>query len=260
MIHVLFDASAAATFRQLLRRLGIAEKVAFLSEQLDFGPISHGCLADRGPWLDRHAPLDYGTHDWMAQEEAKFRRSVAGDAERLIWIAPASAQEQAGLYWYLSQYGDADLKMAVADFPLCGHLGGEPILKLNEVSVESMEQLYEDCPRTPWDASRFPRDRWAELVAENALLRVVDGGQLRSAPDDHFDQFLLARCPRRWVKWYRVLGDTLGNLWKSGQSAGVDSIMWRLRTLIEDGKIACDGALPVLHGNVSDAVKIRRLV
>ena len=258
MIHVLFDASAAGTFRELLRTRGIAEKVVFLGEQLDFGPISHGDLVDREHWLDRHVPLDYGTHNWLAQSEAKFRQHIAGDQERVIWIAPASAQEQAGLYWYLSQFGDADLKMAVADFPLGRNGDGGPVLKLDELSLETMEQLYEECPRAAWGSLRFPRDRWATLVAENAFLRVVDEGQLHSAPDDHFDHFLLAHCPRRWVRWHRVLADTLGNLWKVGQSAGSDLLLWRLRTLIEDGKIACDGELPVFGGDISDAVKIRR--
>ncbi len=259
MIHIFFGASGAATFRQFLKARGIAEVVAFLSENLEFGPISHGDLADREPWLDRHVPLDDGKRDWLMREEAKFRKRVENDPERLIWIAPASATEQAGLYWYLSQFGGTDLKLAIADFPFDGDWNGESPLNLSEVDLERMGQLYDECPRMAWEASRFPENRWSALVAENALLRVVNGGWLQSAPEDHFDQLLLARCPRRWVKWPRVIADTMGSIWKIGQSAGSDLLLWRLRRLIEDGRIACDGTLPASGLGASFNTKIRRL-
>lgn len=258
MIHVFFSASAASTFRQLLDARRIAEEVTCLSEELDFGPISHGEMASREPWLNQHVPLDFGDHDWLAQSEARFRKHIASDPERLIWLAPASATEQAGLYWYLSQFGGTNLKLAVADFPFGGTWNGKTPLKLSELGHEPMGQLYDECPRVPWDPLRFPEDRWSVLVAENALLRVVNDGRLQSAPDDYFDNFLLARCPDGWVKWHRVIADTMGDIWDTGQSAGSDLLIWRLRALIEDSQITCDGDLPLFGGSLSNAVKIRR--
>mgnify|MGYP001591199481 CR=1 FL=1 len=258
MIHVFFCASAAGTFRQLLDARGIAEEVAALSEELDFGPLSHGDMVNREPWLNQHVPMGFGDHDWLAESEARFRKHIVSDPGRLIWIAPASATEQAGLYWYLSQFGGINLKLAVADFPLGGSLNGKSPLKLGELGLESMGQLYDECPRVPWDPLRFPEDRWSALVAENALLRVVNDGRLQNAPDDFFDNFLLARCPDGWVKWHRVIADTMGDIWDSGQSAGSNLLLWRLRALIEDGRIACDGDTTLFGGSVSDAVKIRR--
>jgi hypothetical protein len=259
MIHVFFCASAAGTFRQLLDARGIAEKIADLSEELDFGPISHGDLASRETWLNRHVPMDFGDHDWLGDSEARFRKHIASDPERLIWIAPASATEQAGLYWYLSRFGGTNAKLAVADFPFSGTWNGKPPLKLGELGPEPMGQLYDDCPRVPWEPSRFPENRWSALVAENALLRVVKDGRLQSAPDDYFDNFLLARCTDRWAKWHRVIGDTMGDIWDTGQSAGSDLLLWRLRALIEDGQIACDGAPPLFGGGVCETVKIKRV-
>lgn len=258
MIHVFFCASAAGTFRQLLDARGLAEKVADVSEELDLGPISHGDLASREPWLNQHVPMDFGDHDWLAESEARFRKNIASDPERLIWIAPASATEQAGLYWYLSQFGGTNLKLAVADFPFSGTWNCKPPLKLGELGLEQMGQLYDECPRVPWDPSRFPENRWSVLVAENALLRVVNEGRIQSAADDYFDNFLLARCPDGWTKWLRVIAYTMGDIWDTGQSAGSDLLLWRLRSLIEDGQIACDGDPPLFGGSVSDAVKIRR--
>lgn len=258
MIHVFFSASAAGTFRQLLNARGIADQVADISEELDFGPISHGDLADRESWLNQHVPMDFGDHDWLADSEARFRKRIASDPERLIWIAPASATEQAGLYWYLSQFGGKNTSLSVADYPFGGTWNGEPPLRLGELGVEPMGQLYDECPRVPWDRSRFPEDRWSALVAENALVRVVVDGHLRSAPDDYFDDFVLARCPGGWTKFYRVIADVMGDIWDTGQSAGSELLFWRLRALIDNGQIACDGDPPALWGGIADAVKIRR--
>lgn len=257
MIHIFFCASAAGTFRQLLKARGIDEEVADLSEELDFGPVSRSGLALREPWLNHHVPLDFGDHDWLAESETRFRERVTGNTDRLIWIAPTSASEQAGLYWYFSHFGGANTSMAVADFPFDGTWNGRSPLKLGELGIEPMGQLYDACPRTSWDPVRFPESRWDALVEENALLRVVNNGRLESAPDDYFDDFLLRCCPDRWVKFHRVIADTMGAIWDTQQSAGSDLLLWRLHTMIADGQIACDGD-PPLFGSVSDAVRIRR--
>jgi hypothetical protein len=121
-----------------------------------------------------------------------------------------------------------------------------------------MGQLYDECPRVPWHPSRFNESRWSILVAENALVRVVDEGLLRSAPDDYFDSFLLARCSVEWVKWHHIIADAMGDIWNTGQSVGSDLLLWRLRALIDDRQIACDGEAPVFGGSTSGAAKIKR--
>jgi Protein of unknown function/Domain of unknown function (DUF1835) len=257
MIHVFFCASAAGTFRQLLNARGIVEKVADLSEELDFGPISHGELVEREQWLNQNIPMELGDRDWLAESEVRFRRNIALDVVRLIWIAPASASEQAGLYWYISNFGVQNISMAVADFAFGGTWNEKSPLRLGELGVEPMGQLYDVCIRTPWNPTRFPEDRWNALVTEKALLRVVNNGQLVSAPDNYFDDFLLARCSDEWVKFHRVIGNAMGDIWDTGQSASSELLLWRLRVLIAHGKIACDGGQP-LFGGASNAVKIKR--
>lgn len=257
MIHIFFCASAAGTFKQLLHSRGQSDKVVALTQELDVGPISHGELADRQEWLNQNAPFDNDTHDWLAHDEARFRNMVLREPDRVIWIAPASATEQAGLYWYLSKFGGIDLKLAIADFPFDGTYGGLAPLKLGELGLEPMGWLFDNCPRQSWDESRFPQTRWNALVDEKSLLRAVIDGALQSVPDAYFDHHILTRCPDRWVNWHRVMADAMGDIWHSGQSVGIDLLLWRFRKLIEEGKVACDGKLPSFGDSVSDAVKIR---
>lgn len=257
MIHIFFCVSAAGTFRQLLDSRNVNEEVAAISEEFDFGPISYADLAEREAWLNQYAPLDFCERDWLATSEARFRKQVANHADRLVWIAPSSAAEQAGLYWYLSQFGGENTELAIADYGFGGTWDGNAPLKLGELGVLPMGQLYDECPRIAWDSSRFNESQWSMLVEEDAHLRVVTDGALHSAPDNYFDSFLLARCPVKWVKWHRVLADAMGSIWETRQTAGSDLLLWRFRALIESGQIACEGEPPRFGGSPSDAVRIR---
>jgi hypothetical protein len=240
MLHVMFSESAAATFRQMLDDRGISEQVAAISAGLDFGPISHGGLADRETWLNEHMPSDLAPHDWLAEYESSFFRRVASDEERLIWIAPGSAAEQAGLYWYLSHFGGAQTSFAVADFAFARNWNGAPPLCLSELGVEHMAQLFDQCSRVAWDDALFPSQRWRELVADNSLLRVVQDGQLTSVPEYYFDQSLLSQCPTEWTRAVRVVGNAMADFSDGGHIVGDDVLTWRLRELIFTGLIECD--------------------
>lgn len=258
MIHVLFSSSAAGTLRALLRARGLKDRVIDLAETLDWGPISTGSFEDRGAWFDRHVPSTW-EWNWIADEVDEFRKSVAGDPERLIWIAPRSATEQSGLYWYLAQFGGGDARTIVADYPLRDAWRGAPPDGLGGLQEESIADLLDGCPRVPVDPSRFPEDRWKNLMEEDALIRIVDGGVLRSAPDTYFDQYLLACCPAEWTNWRRVLGNTMVYNWDFDHNPCERLLFWRLRELVQSGQIVCDGEFP-LYGNVpASEATVRRV-
>jgi hypothetical protein len=50
---------------------------------------------------------------------------------------------------------------------------------------------------------------WRRLRAENAPLRIVDAGGLRSAPITFFDQQLLSFAKTSWQKPARIIGETI---------------------------------------------------
>ena len=229
-----------------------------LTEWLDWGPIATGNFQDRANWLDRNVPDGIAAWDWIPDAVARFQEGVATDPDRLIWIAPLSAQEQAGLYWYFDQFGGTGARIIVADHPLPGAWQNQPPFSLGELGEEQMAELLDECSISPWDPARFPADHWRILMADGALLRVVDEGKLRSAPADHFDHLLLAHCSSAWVKWYRVVGGAMGDGWEAGHRVDSSFLFWRLRELIEQGEVACDGRLPRHEEGSVDATKVRR--
>src|SRR5688500_13333915 len=118
MIHVTFCSAGAGTLRQVLRAKGMRQRVVDLTDELSWGPIATDGFQDRQAWLDRHAPLGFGLWDWIPESVERFRKAVATDHDRLIWIAPHSADEQAGLYWFLHNFDASDAQMIIADYPV----------------------------------------------------------------------------------------------------------------------------------------------
>lgn len=243
MIHVLFSAPAAGTLRQLLRSRGISEQVVDLTDWLDIGSIASDRVDDRIRWFEERMPWK-DNWTWAADSADKFLNAVEADDDRLIWLAPRSAHEQSGFYWYLHHTQTQPARMIVADYPLKGAWRGEPPLSLGELSPDFMAQLLDECPRAGWEAARFPFERWRTLMDDAAVLRIVENGELKSARADHYDDSLLRWCPATWTKWSRVVGDTMGHASLEGHVVDDLFLRWRLQELIDTGAVECEGELP----------------
>ena len=243
MIHVLFCSSAAGTLRQVLSARGKRERVVDLTEWLDWGPIALNDFEEREAWLDHHIPWGDGRWDWIASGPQKFQSKIEKDPDRLIWIAPRSASEQCGLYWYLDRFGGDGASMIVADYPLPGAWRGQSPFALGELRDEEIGALLDQANRELWNPSRFPQSRWRNLCEEASLLRIVEQGTIKSAPAELFDSHLLARCPQTWQKLYRVVGETMVSLWDEGHRVDSTFLTWRLRVLAGQGKIVTTGEI-----------------
>ena len=241
ILHILFSTSAAGTLKQVLR--GSGDEVVSLTDCLAYGPIGSGDLAERADWLDAHAPIEF-SWDWIVESAADFlERIEAAGMERLVWIAPRSACERCGLQWYFEQTGAPAGPMIIADRPLSGGWSDAPPMGLGELPPELMAQLL-GSPRREWPSGLASPEPWRQLRAGDSLLRIVDDGVLRSASPDHFDGVLLAQCRPEWRKWAYVIGHAMGAAMEAGHRLDDTFFLWRLRELIAQGRIECEGALP----------------
>ena len=109
------------------------------------------------------------------------------------------------------------------------------------LDADKMADCLDNAPRRPVaeDAAMF--GRWAELVEENALLRVLRDGQLHSAPIDHHDHFVLAAGTPEWMRHVRVIGHALGATFDARTRVSDDLLFSRLAHLVDEGVIEADG-------------------
>lgn len=256
MIHIVFGSSGAGMLRQLLVSRGIRQRVVDLHDRLHWGPISSGHFQSRGAWLDQHSPCELGSHGWLNEATAKFCQRVEADDDRLIWVAPRCASELSGLCWFLAQFGGAGARMVIADYPLRGWNEAPP--RLGMLDEKAMGELFDGTP-SAWDEQRFPEDRWFGLMAEDALLRIVDAGKLRSAPENFFDDFIWQQVPDRPTNVRRVVGNTMAASFDLENSLHDDFVIWRLRELFRQGKIRSEGGPPRQVVDAQSAPMIQRI-
>jgi hypothetical protein len=82
-------------------------------------------------------------------------------------------------------------------------------------------------------------DEWNKLTQENALVRVLEGGKkIVSREDAFYDAEILKNITSEWQKVSRVLQNTLNRM---KIKTGDVFLMWRIRTLIEAGRIVTEG-------------------
>ena len=106
-IHILFSDSGAGSLKEVIRGRGSDDEVISLPDDLSVGPIRSGDIRERVRWFDVHYPMVGGDWSWLPEEiEFFWRRAGTAIAERLIWYAPRSAKEVAGLSAYAETLGN----------------------------------------------------------------------------------------------------------------------------------------------------------
>jgi hypothetical protein len=82
-------------------------------------------------------------------------------------------------------------------------------------------------------------DEWKRLSAENALIRILEGGKkIVSKNDDFYDKDILSGLSNDWQKGNRAISSILG---KMKIKTGDVFLLWRMRVLVESGLIEMNG-------------------
>ena len=80
---------------------------------------------------------------------------------------------------------------------------------------------------------------WDKLIAENAAIRVHEGGKRVSSKQDNFyDTQLLSFCSHQYQKASKIIGQAMT---KYNIPTGDTYLGWRLRQLTEMGKLSLQG-------------------
>jgi hypothetical protein len=89
-------------------------------------------------------------------------------------------------------------------------------------------------------------DLWRQLRDENAPLRIIEGGILRSAPITFFDSLLMSHATDDWQKVTMIVGQGLAADWDDGVFQTGDLVLAaRVNALAESGRLECRGRNPL---------------
>lgn len=174
--------------------------------------------------------------------------SVSGEMfkdERIqawFWIAPAPA-DLCAYYWvlpYLSKHLGRFYIVNLSGLPFLDENGKlfypksiSSILPKELVKARKLARLV-----TPSEME-VDTDEWTRLVEENATLRTHEGGKrIQSRTDDFYDSQLLSFCSQQFQKASKIVRQALS---KYNIPTGDVWLGWRLRQLVQEGKLAIQG-------------------
>ncbi len=130
---------------------------------------------------------------------------------------------RAGFLWWLSHMRDRPCRIVAVP-----QMARQPADRL-------AERFDRDEPLRPQDRARY-REEWRRLQDEAAPMRVIENGELVSAPVDCFNAHLLATTSTEWLHTARIVGRTLESLLaNSGHVVGDLFLMNRLLALVDAG-------------------------
>lgn len=237
-LHVVFNASAATTLRQVLEQGGRRERVIGLADNLSFGPIDGRRPRVRGEWIEEALRCDFV--EVVQWAEIFWRNAIAPDAHPVVWLCRDDAAEFCGFLEFLRRRGDAPFKLVdVTGVELVDKQRRKRVpIALGVISCDEMiESGLLDLERDlrP-DEQEAYRALGARLRARNAPLRIVAEGSLVSAPIDHYDAALLAWVTNDWANAALIIGNVMADLQEGCRASLSDLWLWgRMRSLAGEG-------------------------
>jgi hypothetical protein len=180
--------------------------------------------------------------DWLAEAHAEFWGPLDRETgERLIWLGSHSAAEASAYLAYLDRYSDIPAVVVRPDDYLPPHPKYGPVGAIGALTPEQLGETLDGAPQRSIAEDSALYSRWRELVAENAMLRVVENGRLVSAPIDYHDHFLLGAARQEWMRGVKVVGYALAASFDAQVWVNSDLLFARLGHLVESGALEADG-------------------
>lgn len=253
MIHIVFNESD----------VGVMQKVQELDEQLrgeivlvkdDYavGPVrdiyqTEGYQMRREWWksLLENSPykeqLDI-VEDKMTVHTTLKRLQENPEMELWIWMGQ-NQHDVCGYYWLLPQLREFQGRVQVLymnNLPFINEKG-QIFYPTRLSEIPPSEFLKAKKLARPITLSEFEvdPDEWNKLMQENATVRILEGGKkIASKDEDFYDEEILKNITADWQKATRVVTNTLHRM---KQKTGDVFLMWRLKELIANGRLAVEG-------------------
>jgi len=175
---------------------------------------------------------------------AALKAQLMADPEEVLWIWMGQNQHDvSGYYWLIPQLKEFQGRVMVL------YLNNLPFI--NEKGLIFYPSwLWEIRPAEFLKAKKLARpvtlsefeidpDEWNKLVQENSPVRMLEGGKKIAGREATFyDDEILKNVTGEWQKATRVLSNTLNRM---KIRTGDIFIMWRLKELVNAGKIQAEG-------------------
>lgn len=253
MIHIVFNESEVDLMKKVMEMdESLTGEVLQIKDDFAVGPLAgldteQGWQARINWWNSISAGSPYTNvgckfDDRETIKEIKAKLDLNSEEQVWIWMGQ-NQHDVTGYYWLIPQ--------------LRNYQGRVMILYLNNLPfINEKGQLFYPSwlhqiqPKEFVKAKKLSRpitlsefeidpDEWRKIADENAIVRILEGGKKITGKDENFyDGEILKNITPDWQKATRVLTNILHRM---KIKTGDIFIMWRMKHLINEGKIMVTG-------------------
>jgi len=254
MIHIVFNESEVDLMKQVIEMdETLTGDVIQVKDDFAVGPLQaldteEGWQARLDWWRNISEGSPYPTElvgsfdDRETVKQLKAKLDENPDQELWIWMAQ-NQHDVSGYFWLMPQFKEYQGRVMVL------YLNNLPFIN-DKGQIFYPSWLHEIQPKEFIKAKKLSRpitlsefeidpDEWRKMTEENAVVRMLEGGKKIAGKEENFyDGEILKNITGDWQKATRVLSNTLHRM---KIKTGDIFIMWRMKTLIGEGKIEVTG-------------------
>lgn len=254
MIHIVFNESEVELMKQVIELdETMSGDVIQIRDDYAVGPLSaldteEGRQLRLNWWKDLLSYSHYQEsqiHHFDDRETVQLLKSKLDenpDEELWIWMGQ-NQHDVCGYYWLMPQLKDYQGRVMVLflnNLPFINEKGHIFYPSwLNEIQPKEFIKAKKLARPITLSEFEVDPDEWVRIVNDGGLVRILEGGKKIASKDDTFyDKEVLKNLTPEWQKAWRLVSNTLHRM---PVKTGDVFIEWRIRQLIEQGKIEVTG-------------------
>lgn len=254
MIHIVFNESEIELMKQVIELdETMSGDVIQIRDDYAVGPLSaldteEGRQLRLNWWKDLLSYSHYQEsqiHHFDDRETVQLLKSKLDenpDEELWIWMGQ-NQHDVCGYYWLMPQLKDYQGRVMVLflnNLPFINEKGHIFYPSwLNEIQPKEFIKAKKLARPITLSEFEVDPDEWVRIVNDGGLVRILEGGKKIASKDDTFyDKEVLKNLTPEWQKAWRLVSNTLHRM---PVKTGDVFIEWRIRQLIEQGKIEVTG-------------------
>jgi hypothetical protein len=254
IVHIVFNESEVDLMKQVIEMdESLSGDVTLIRDDFAVGPLTgldtpEGWNARVEWWRSLLAASPYGQDLAGSFDDRETIQAIITkldeDPDLQVWLWMGQNQHDVcGYYWLMPQLKNYQGRIMVI------YLNNLPFIN-EKGQLFYPSWLHEIQPKEFLKAKKLARpitlsefevdpDEWKRLCDENALVRALEGGKkITGRSEVFYDNEILKNLSTDWQKANRLLSNTLHRM---KIKTGDVFIMWRIKTLIAEGKIEIMG-------------------
>lgn len=255
MIHIVFEkANIEALKKSFELDASISGDVISIDDDYAVGPLGDIYFEEGKEnrlqwWKDI---LKGGHYDGIADDGhvddnktvAELKSRLRENPEEVVWIwAAQNKHDVCGYYWLMSQLKNLQGRIFIL------YLNNLPFIN-EKGNIFYPTSLFQIQPKEFVKAKKLARpitlsefeidpDEWTKICNQDNGIRLLEGGKKLVQKDyDFYDAELLKFISKDWQKVSKLFQQYFG---KVKENTGDAYLLWRVKRLIEDGKIEAQG-------------------